>query len=145
VRGRAHLSASTSAKGANLQGVRGREHLPAPAPKEQMQGVRGGGHLPAPAPKEQMHGVRGREHLPAPAPKEPRMRWAGITGESSQVFTIEFAHEIAQEQKIIAREKEGYALAFASAPRRPGSCRLRRRRVRSGAATASERAREAEI
>jgi hypothetical protein len=39
--------------------VRGGEHLPAPAPKEQMQGVRGGEHLPAPAPKEHMQGVRG--------------------------------------------------------------------------------------
>ena len=45
-----------------MQGVRGAEHLPAPAPQEQMQGVRGGEHLPAPAPKEQMQGVRGREH-----------------------------------------------------------------------------------
>jgi len=35
-----------------------------------MQGVRGGEHLPAPAPEERVPGVRGREHLPAPAPEE---------------------------------------------------------------------------
>ena len=29
-----------------MQGVRGGEHLPEPAPKEQMQGVRGGEYLP---------------------------------------------------------------------------------------------------
>jgi len=48
-----------------MQGVRGGEHLPAPAPQEHMQGVRGGEHLPAPAPKEQMQGVRGGGHVPA--------------------------------------------------------------------------------
>jgi hypothetical protein len=54
-----------------MQGVRGCEHLPAPAPKEPMQGVRGGEHLPAPARKEPMQGVRGGEHLRAPGPEEP--------------------------------------------------------------------------
>jgi hypothetical protein len=53
-----------------MQGVRGGEHLPAPAPEERMQGVRGGELLPAPAPEEHMQGVRGGEHLPAPAPEE---------------------------------------------------------------------------
>jgi hypothetical protein len=53
-----------------MQGVRGREHLPAPAPQEHMQGMRGRRHLPAPAPEEPMQGVRGREHLPAPAHQE---------------------------------------------------------------------------
>jgi hypothetical protein len=42
-----------------MQGVRGREHLRAPAPKEQLQGVRGRGHMPAPAHQEPMQGVRG--------------------------------------------------------------------------------------
>ena len=50
-----------------MQGVRGGEHLPAPAHQEPMQGVRGGEHLPAPAREEQMQGVRGSRHLPAPA------------------------------------------------------------------------------
>ena len=36
-----------------------REHLPAPAPEEQMQGVRGGEHLPAQVQEEHMQGVRG--------------------------------------------------------------------------------------
>ena len=54
-----------------MQGVRGVRNLSAPAPKEQMQGVRGGEPLPAPAHQEPMQGVRGGEHLPAPAPKEP--------------------------------------------------------------------------
>ena len=42
-----------------MQGVRGRGHLPAPAPKGQVQGVRGRGHLPAPAHQEPMQGVLG--------------------------------------------------------------------------------------
>ena len=54
----------------SMQGVRGGEHLRAPARKEHMQGVRGGEHLPAPAQKEPMQGVRGGEHLPAPAPED---------------------------------------------------------------------------
>ena len=54
-----------------MQGVRGGEHLPAPAPTEPIQGVRGDEHLPAPAPGEHMQGVRGGEHLPAPARQEP--------------------------------------------------------------------------
>jgi len=43
-----------------MQGLRGGEHLPAPAHQEQMQGVRGGEHLPAPTPGERMQEVRGR-------------------------------------------------------------------------------------
>jgi len=62
-----------------MQGVRGREHLPAPAPQEPMQGVRGGEHLPAPAPKEPMQGMRGGEHLPAPAPEEHMQGVRGVS------------------------------------------------------------------
>ena len=40
-----------------MQGVRGGEHLPAPASKEHMQGVQGGEHLSAPAHQESMQGV----------------------------------------------------------------------------------------
>jgi len=48
-----------------MEGVRGNEHLLAPAPKEPMQGVLGNEH------QAQMQGVRRGEHLPAPASKEP--------------------------------------------------------------------------
>ena len=50
------------------QGEQGGEHVPAPAPMEEVQG---GGHLPAPAPKERMQGVQGGGYLPAPAHQEP--------------------------------------------------------------------------
>ena len=53
-----------------MQGLRGHEHLPAPARKKHMQGVRGCEHLPAPVRKEHMQGVRWGELLPAPAPEE---------------------------------------------------------------------------
>ena len=36
-----------------------------------LQGVRGREHLPAPAHQEHLQGVRGREDVPAPAPEEP--------------------------------------------------------------------------
>ena len=68
VRGGEHLRAPAPRE--QMQGVRGREHLRAPAPKGQMQGVRGRKHLPTPVPKEHMQGVRGSEHLPAPAHQE---------------------------------------------------------------------------
>ena len=41
-----------------MQGVRGSEHLSAPARQERVQGVRGPGPLPAPARQEPVQGVR---------------------------------------------------------------------------------------
>jgi hypothetical protein len=75
-------SASTSARGA-LQGVRGREHLPAPVPKERMQGVRGGEHLPAPAHQETLQGVWWGCLLRAWSP-----RWSAVVRELSDCPTF---------------------------------------------------------
>jgi hypothetical protein len=81
-----------------------REHLPAPAPEEQMQGVRGGEHLPAPAPKGPMQGVRGGEPLPAPAPEE---HMQGVPSATHSGW------EVKDEQLVMAL---GGALALAKAP-----------------------------
>ena len=62
-----------------MQGVRGSEHLSAPARQERVQGVRGPGPLPAPARQEPVHGVRRREHLRPPAHSE---RLPGVRGPS---------------------------------------------------------------
>ena len=59
-----------------MQGVRGREHLPAPAHQEPMQGVRGREHLPAPAHQDPMQGVsRGGGQVDAGWPGGARGSW----------------------------------------------------------------------
>jgi hypothetical protein len=90
--------------------VRGREHLPAPAPQEQMQGVRGGEHLPAPAPQEQMQGVRGREHLPASAHQE---QMQGVRGREH------YSHQHIRSRHVDASRPGGARVSNAWCRSRP--------------------------
>jgi hypothetical protein len=91
-----------------MQGVRGREHLPTPAPKEPMQGVRGREHLPAPAHQEQMQGVpRGGGHVDASRP-------GGAGGASAS---------ICQHQRRRDRCKECGGASICPHQRRKSTCK----------------------
>ena len=102
-----------------MQGVRGREHLSAPARQERVQGVRGPGPLTAPARQEPVQGVRRRKHLRPPAHSE---RLPGVRGAKHLRAQV-------QEEPLQGVRVEG-ACASASArgasARRAARTRMRR-------------------
>jgi hypothetical protein len=63
LRGRQHMPARQAEE--PLQGLRGRRHMPARQAEERMQGLRGQLHMPARQAEERMQGLRGQLHMPA--------------------------------------------------------------------------------